>query len=84
MNPIKAYLKNKTFPKDKRQAKKIKKRSSLYYKENNRLYKRGFSIPLLMCLNEKESNYVLREFHEGICESYVAEMFLTLKALRNG
>ena len=31
MDPIKAYLKNETFPKDKRYAEKIQKRSALYY-----------------------------------------------------
>ena len=31
MDSIKAYLKNQTFPEGKKEAKKIKKRLSLYY-----------------------------------------------------
>ncbi|RDY06839.1 hypothetical protein CR513_09110, partial [Mucuna pruriens] len=29
------------------------------------LYRRGFSFPLLGCINEEESDYVIREVHEG-------------------
>ena len=35
MDPIKVYLKNEALPKDKRLVEKIKKRSSLYYMEND-------------------------------------------------
>ena len=73
MDPIKVYLKNQVLPDDRRQAEKIRKRSYLYYLDNDQLYKRSFSMPLLMCLNEEESNYVLRELHEGICRSHVVE-----------
>ena len=41
-------------------------------------------MPFLMCINEEEANYVLRDLHEGICGSYVTGMSLALKALRNG
>ena len=41
-------------------------------------------MPLLMFLNEEESNYVLRELHEGICRSHMVDTSLALKALRNG
>ena len=62
---------------------KIKKRSSLYYLENDQLYKRIFSLPLLIWLNEEEANYVLKELHEMISKSHVADASLTFKALRN-
>ena len=84
IDPIKAYLKNETFPEDRQQDEKIKKKLSLYYMEKDRLYKHCFLMPLLMCLNEEEFDYVLRELHEGICESHIAEISLALKALRNG
>ena len=58
MDPIKAYLKNKVLSEDRRQAKKIRKRSSLYHLDNDRLYKCSFSMPLLICLNEEEFDYV--------------------------
>ena len=39
MDPIKANLKNEALLEDKRQDEKIKKMSSLYYMENDKLYK---------------------------------------------
>ena len=41
-------------------------------------------MPLLMCLREKEANYVLRKVHMGICGNHAAGSSLALKALRNG
>ena len=83
MDPIEAYLNNQTLPKDKKKAKKIEKRSILYYLKKNQLYKRSFSMPLIMCLNKKEVNYMLRELHEWICRSHIAKASLALKTLRN-
>ena len=36
-----------------------------------------------MCLNVEETEYVLRELHEGICGSHATGSSFTLKALRN-
>ena len=52
--------------------------------ENEQLYKRSSSMPLLICLNHEEANYVLRELHEGTYGSHVARISLAFKALRNG
>ena len=41
-------------------------------------------MPLLMCLNKEEANYVLQEMHERICECHVVGTSIALKALRNG
>ena len=84
MDPIKAYLGSETLPEDKKEADKVKKRSSLFYLENDQLYKCSFSMPLLMCLNEEEAEHVLRELHEGIYGSHARRISLALKALRNG
>ena len=83
MDPIKVYLKNKTFLKEKRQAKKVKKWLSLYYSENDQLYKRYLSLPLLLCLTSNKWTYVLRELHNGICGSHATNASMALKALRN-
>ena len=63
--------------------------------ENDRLYKRSFSLPLLTYLNEDEANYMLkelddeanymlRELDEGIYGSHIACASLAFKALRSG
>ena len=54
-----------------KKAKKIKKQLSLYYLENDKVYIRSLSMPLLMCLDNKKVTYVLRELHDGIHRSHV-------------
>ena len=63
MTPIVIYLKDERLPEDK--AKKLRIRAAKYVLIDEVLYKRGFSQPYLWCLALDESNYVLREIHEG-------------------
>ncbi|CAL8174756.1 unnamed protein product [Prunus armeniaca] len=58
--------------------------SSRYLIINNKLYKRGFSLPYLRCLTPDEANYALREIHEGVCGNHSSTRSLTHKALRQG
>nr|KYP70841.1 Gypsy retrotransposon integrase-like protein 1 [Cajanus cajan] len=48
------------------------------------LYKRGFSTPLLKCLNSAEADYVTREVHEGICGLHSGARMTVSKLLRAG
>ena len=83
MDPIKAYLKFGTLSEDKKEVDKVRKLSTLFYLENDRLYKCNFLMPLLMCLNEEEAEYVLRDLHEGICGSHAIGSSIAFKASRN-
>ena len=51
---------------------------------NGKLYKRGFSLSYLKCLNPKEETYVLRESHEGICDNHSGPRSLVGKVIRVG
>ena len=46
--------------------------------------KRGFSTPILKCVGKEDTNYVLREVHEGICGNHVGARSLAAKTLRQG
>lgn len=46
------------------------------------LYRRGYTLPLLRCLTNKETYYVLREIHEGVYRNYYGTRSLAYKALR--
>lgn len=35
-----------------------------------KLYKRGFSFPLLRCLDLEEAHYVMHEVHKGVCGNH--------------
>ena len=49
---------------------------------NDTLYKRGFSMPYLRCVNEEEAKYVLKEIHEGIYGDHAGLRSLISKVIR--
>ncbi|XP_024039207.1 uncharacterized protein LOC112097847 [Citrus clementina] len=82
--PKSVPLEVRTSPKDKRQARKLKCRAARYTLLDEVLYHRGFTLPLLRCVNDEEADYVLREIHEGICGNHSGARTLAFKALRQG
>ena len=42
----------------------MRKRAARFTILNNALYKRGFSMPYLKCVEESEAKYILKEIHE--------------------
>nr|KYP42511.1 Uncharacterized protein Mb2253c family [Cajanus cajan] len=65
-------------------AKKLRTQAARYSVIGGEHFRRGFSSPLLKCLNNEEANYVLREVHEGICGSHSGGRTLATKVLRAG
>ena len=61
MIPIIRYLKEGLLPKDKMEARKIQIRAARFIIIDDVLYRRGYSLPYLRCVNSKEADYVLRE-----------------------
>ncbi|XP_024043643.1 uncharacterized protein LOC112100085 [Citrus clementina] len=84
MDPIRAYVRDRVLPEDKRQARKLKCRAARYTLLDGVLYRRGFTLPFLRCLHDEEADYVLREIHEGICGNHSGARTLAFKALRQG
>ncbi|XP_075481102.1 uncharacterized protein LOC142521806 [Primulina tabacum] len=78
------YIKNGVLPRDPKKAYRMKRRSLRFILVNGVLYKRSLSQPLLKCLGPKQSNYVLRETHEGSCGNHLGAYFLARKALLAG
>ncbi|KAG5066433.1 hypothetical protein GYH30_009943 [Glycine max] len=46
------------------------------------LYRRGFSSPLLKCLNKEQADYVLKELHEGLCEMHLRGRSIEVRVIR--
>jgi len=65
--PNKEYLLTGTLPSDRLKAIKLTKKALGYCLIDGVLYRRSTSSPFLKCLSSKESIYVLREIHEGVC-----------------
>ncbi|XP_073153753.1 uncharacterized protein [Henckelia pumila] len=75
------YLTAKELPIDNKKSKEIKRRALCFVMIDQILFKRSFTQPLLKCLGPDEANYVLREIHEGSCESHLGSLALARKAL---
>jgi len=51
---------------------------------NDALYKRGFSMTYLKCVDEEEARYILEEIHAGVCGDHAGPKSLVNKVIRIG
>ena len=84
MTLIVSFLQDGRLPQDAEEAKKIKKRAARFTILNDTLYKKGFSMTYLKCVNEDEAKYILEEIHEGVCGDYADPRSLVSKVIRIG
>ena len=63
MNPIVAYLKDGELLEDKLEACRLRACSAQYCLYDEKLYKKGFSIPLLRCIDGVDCQAMLEEIH---------------------
>ena len=82
ITPIISYLQDGNLPQDTEEAKKIRKRATRFTILNDALYKRGFSMPYLKCVDEEEARYILEEIHEGIYGNHAGPRSLVNKVVR--
>ena len=84
MTPIVSFLQDGYLPQDADEARKIRKRAARFTILNDVLYKRGFSMPYLKCVDNDEAKYILEEIHEGICGDHAGPRSLVSKVIRTG
>ena len=84
MDPITSYIRDGVLPPDKVRAWKIRAQASRYTMIDGVLYRRGYMLPFLRCLDEDDADYVLRVVHEGICENHSGGRSFAHKILRHG
>ena len=84
MTPIVSFLQDGHLPQNVEEAKKIKKRATKFTILNDALYKRGFSMPYLKCVDEDEAKYILEEIHIGICGDHASPKSLVSKVIQIG
>ena len=84
MEPIWDYLVDGKLPSDPKEASKLRARLARFTVHRGALYKRGFSAPILKCVGKEDTNYILREVHEGICGKHIGARTLAGKTLRQG
>ena len=86
MTPIISFLEDGHLPQDTDEAKKIKKRAARFTILNDTLYKRGFSMLYLKCVDEDEdeAKYILEEIHERVCGDHAGPKSLVSKVIQTG
>ena len=84
MTPIISYLQDRHLPQNTEEAKKIRKRVARFTILNDDLYKRGFLMPYLKCVNEEEARYILEEIHGGVYGDRTGPRSLVNKVVRTG
>nr|XP_025676136.1 uncharacterized protein LOC112776263 [Arachis hypogaea] len=82
--PYIQYLRSGTIPSYIDNKGKFRRQASYYTLLNDNLYRRGYSRPLLKCLNRADAELVLSEAHEGICGIHSGARSLSQKILRAG
>ena len=65
-----------------RTSQEVRKKAARFTILNDILYKRGFSIPYLKCVDEEEVKYILKEIHKGVCEDHVGPRSLVSKVVK--
>ena len=82
MDPIVLFSREDILPEDKSKADKVwRKAPHLWLSENQKLYKRSFSRPYLLCIHPKVSKLLLEELHEKICESHTGGRSLSHRTI---
>nr|XP_009793491.1 PREDICTED: uncharacterized protein LOC104240352 [Nicotiana sylvestris] len=65
------YLKDRKLPTDPKESRALRTRAARFsLDENGALYRREFDGPLAVCLGLDDTDYVLREIHEGTCGNH--------------
>ena len=85
MDPIIQFLSKDVLPEDKSEAEKIRRKAPWFWlSEDQKLYKRSFSGPYLLCIHPKASELLLEELHEGICGNHTGERSIAHRAITQG
>ncbi|KAL5571713.1 hypothetical protein UlMin_021310 [Ulmus minor] len=84
MDPIISFLRDGTLPADKFEARRLRFRSARYSLNKGKLYKKEFSSPSLLCLDEDRGKFTLEEVHAGVCGNHTSGRTLAHRILRQG
>ena len=82
MDSIVLFLKKDVLPENKSKVDKVQRKAPRFLlTEDQKLYKRSYSGPYLLCVHPKAVELFLEELHEGICGSHTGGISLSHRAL---
>jgi len=65
------WFQNGEEPVDPQEAMVLRKNVARYVLIDNKLFRKGFSIPLLKCVESLQIKHIMKDVHEEICESRI-------------
>ena len=85
MDSIIQFLKEDILLEERIEAYKVRRKAIRYWlSENQKLYKRSFLGPYLLCVHPELTESFLEELHEGICGSHTGGRSLAHRAITQG
>nr|XP_025635848.1 uncharacterized protein LOC112729932 [Arachis hypogaea] len=78
------YLQTGDMPEGIENVKRFRRQATFFTLFNGALYRRGYTRPLLKCLNKADAEIALSEAHEEICGTHTGARNLASKILRAG
>nr|GEW27167.1 reverse transcriptase domain-containing protein [Tanacetum cinerariifolium] len=81
MTPIMEYLKERTLPSDRKEARKLRIKAQEYELLEGILYRRSFLTSWLRCVGPLQAEYVIREIHEGSCSMHAGPRSVVARAI---
>ena len=82
MDSIIQFLKEDILLEERIEADKVRRKATRYWlSENQKLYKRSFSGPYLLCVHPELTESLLEELHEEICGSHTGGRSLAHRAI---
>ena len=85
MDSIVLYLREEILSEDKSEVEKIRRKAPRFWlSEDQKLYKRSFSGPYLLCVHPKAIALLLKELYEGIYGCHTGGRSLSHRAITQG
>ncbi|XP_072052119.1 uncharacterized protein [Arachis hypogaea] len=84
LDPITNFQEHGKLPSDEKDAAKLRREAAKYAVIQGQLFRKGLNQPLLKCLRPDQTDYVLREVHEGCCGHHIGGKALARKLIRAG
>ena len=85
MDFIVLFLKEDVLPENKFETDKVRSKTPRFWlSEDQKLYKRSFSGPYLLCIHTEAIELLLEKLHEGICGSHTGRRSLSHRVLTQG
>ena len=85
MDPIIQFLSKVVLPEDKSDVEKIRRKAPRFWlSKDQKLYRRSFLGPNLLCIHPEALELILEKLHEGICGSHTGGRSLAYRAITQG